>query len=288
MGRQHRGERPLHLDAAVDRLGREGARERDRPDEAGRRQPAQVLGAVALTRVDRPLQDRSRERMGEERARHAGAAELLGHHHELRESGTLARVLLGDMQPQPTLRREGLPERRERLGLLVERRPQHRRRAMPVHPTPDRSVQLLVLVTDPDRHGMIVRTDLTDRQIEASTVVSERSTPMVDLVVTGGTVVDGTGAPPRIADVAVTDGIVTEIADAGSMAGTGAPPHDRRRRPARHPRVRRHPHALRRSDHLGPAAHTDLLARRDHRGVRQLRRRLRAGRGPTSTTGSSA
>jgi predicted TIM-barrel fold metal-dependent hydrolase len=37
---------------------------------------------------------------------------------------------------------------------------------------------------------------------------------MVDLVVTGGTVVDGTGAEPRVADIAVTDGIVTEVADA--------------------------------------------------------------------------
>jgi N-acyl-D-amino-acid deacylase len=34
---------------------------------------------------------------------------------------------------------------------------------------------------------------------------------MSDLVVRGGTVVDGTGAPPRTADVAITDGVVTEI-----------------------------------------------------------------------------
>ena len=32
-----------------------------------------------------------------------------------------------------------------------------------------------------------------------------------DLVIRGGTVVDGTGAPARTADVAVTDGIVTEL-----------------------------------------------------------------------------
>ncbi|HEX2737907.1 MAG TPA: amidohydrolase family protein, partial [Acidimicrobiia bacterium] len=34
-----------------------------------------------------------------------------------------------------------------------------------------------------------------------------------DLVITGGTVVDGSGAPGRRADVAVTDGLVTEIGD---------------------------------------------------------------------------
>jgi N-acyl-D-amino-acid deacylase len=32
-----------------------------------------------------------------------------------------------------------------------------------------------------------------------------------DLVITGGTVVDGTGAEPRTADVAITDGVVTEV-----------------------------------------------------------------------------
>ena len=39
-----------------------------------------------------------------------------------------------------------------------------------------------------------------------------------DLVIRGGTVVDGTGAPGRTADVAISDGVVTEV---GAVDGTG-------------------------------------------------------------------
>ncbi len=42
---------------------------------------------------------------------------------------------------------------------------------------------------------------------------------MHDLVITGGTVVDGTGAPARTADVAITDGIITEV---GRVEGSAA------------------------------------------------------------------
>ncbi|MCB1026266.1 MAG: D-aminoacylase, partial [Microthrixaceae bacterium] len=34
---------------------------------------------------------------------------------------------------------------------------------------------------------------------------------MADLIIRGASLVDGTGAEPRIADVAVTDGRITEI-----------------------------------------------------------------------------
>ena len=36
---------------------------------------------------------------------------------------------------------------------------------------------------------------------------------MHDLVIRGGTVVDGTGGPPRTADVAVDDGIISAVGD---------------------------------------------------------------------------
>ena len=94
-----------------------------------------------------------------------------------------------------------------------------------------------------------------------------------DLVIRGGTVVDGTGAPRRTADVAITDGIVTEV---GAVDGRGHP-GDRRRRRARHAGLRRHPHPLRRPGHLGRAAPALVVARRHHRGHGQLRRRLRPG-----------
>ena len=40
-----------------------------------------------------------------------------------------------------------------------------------------------------------------------------------DLVITGGTVIDGTGAPARTADVAVSDGVITEV---GAVTGAAA------------------------------------------------------------------
>ena len=43
---------------------------------------------------------------------------------------------------------------------------------------------------------------------------------MTDLVITGGLLVDGTGSAPRRADVAVADGVITEVAEPGRLAGT--------------------------------------------------------------------
>ena len=35
---------------------------------------------------------------------------------------------------------------------------------------------------------------------------------MYDLIITGGKVVDGTGSPPRAADLAISNGLISEIA----------------------------------------------------------------------------
>ena len=45
---------------------------------------------------------------------------------------------------------------------------------------------------------------------------------MHELVIRGGTLVDGTGAPPRAADVAVDDGTITEVAAPGALDDAGA------------------------------------------------------------------
>ena len=100
---------------------------------------------------------------------------------------------------------------------------------------------------------------------------------MHDLVIRDATLVDGTGADARPADIAVDDGDDHRGRRPGAPRRRRRAPHRRRRRPARHPRLRRPPHPLRRPGHVGPAAHAVVLARRHHRGHGQLRRRLRAG-----------
>ena len=65
--------------------------------------------------------------------------------------------------------------------------------------------------------------------------------PTYDLLIQRGTVFDGTGAPPRVADVAVRDGKIVEIStqplQANNAASRSAPdsvPHPCARRSLRH------------------------------------------------------
>ena len=98
-----------------------------------------------------------------------------------------------------------------------------------------------------------------------------------EIVIRGGTVVDGTGraaGPCRRRDLRRRDQRDHHARRRRRPAGGQA--RDRRRGTPRHSGLRRHPHPSRRPDRVGSDRHVELLARRDQRRDGQLRGHVRA------------
>ena len=66
---------------------------------------------------------------------------------------------------------------------------------------------------------------------------SQATAQQYDIILRGGTVYDGSGGPPVVADVAVRGDAIAAVGDLGGANGT---PRDRRPRPGRRPRVHQH------------------------------------------------
>ena len=100
-----------------------------------------------------------------------------------------------------------------------------------------------------------------------------------DVVIKGGTVIDGLRTPRYKADVGIAGGRVVADRPGGRV---GWPRGRRRLAQGRGARLRRPAHALRQPGVLGPVVHHVGLARRDQRRDRQLRVRFRplSARGP--------
>ena len=137
----------------------------------------------------------------------------------------------------------------------------------------DRSAQVtgIVLPVDGGTTAGPPDGEARGRRCSPDTTDEGRRPMPADIVIRGGTVFDGSGAPGRVADVAIADGVIREI-------GTEPARRARARRVGLRGRARlhRHPHPLRRAGVLGSGAAAVVVPRRHHRGRRQLRLRDRA------------
>jgi N-acyl-D-amino-acid deacylase len=103
---------------------------------------------------------------------------------------------------------------------------------------------------------------------------------MLDTVIRGATVVDGSGNAPFTGDVGIQGG---RIAAVGGKLGAARREIDARGA-AGHARLGRRAHPLRRPGHLGPLSFPFHPAWRDHGRHGQLRRGLRARASPSGAT----
>jgi hypothetical protein len=154
VARRDRAQGPGHAPVVAGGLDVERAGERDRAHDLAPDERRQEIGRGFLAGR---LEHGRRQRRGQERARRARPAELLEHDGELRDAVPLPAERLVDVDPEPALRRQLVPERRAHLVLGLETGPRDRRRAVAVRPASHRPMQRLVLLRDPDRHGLLLR-----------------------------------------------------------------------------------------------------------------------------------
>src|SRR5205085_12133101 len=106
--------------------------------------------------------------------------------------------------------------------VLHHRRPEHpRRRARALRPRPRHGrgrlpPRRLDVARHPAGHALVAGPPPRRRRCQAHPRERRAPVPMADLLIRGGLVVDGTGAPGRVADVAVTDGKVSSISTGDS------------------------------------------------------------------------
>ena len=154
---QHRPQRAAHAQAVGRRLGDETVRllaEGDGGDGLARRDAREQRLRHGL--VAAALERGRREHGRQEGPGCQDAGELFDDDDQLGHAVTRSPVRLGNVQPEPTLRRELGPERRQRLAGRVEERARHRGRAVTLDPARDRTAQRVVFLGDPDRHSSLL------------------------------------------------------------------------------------------------------------------------------------
>ena len=100
-----------------------------------------------------------------------------------------------------------------------------------------------------------------------------------EIVIRGGTVFDGTGAPGRVADVAIADGVILEIGP-----DLARRPRARRLGLRGRARLHRHPHPLRRAGVLGSGAAAVVVPRGHDRRSRATAASPSRRPAPSTTT----
>ena len=109
----------------------------------------------ALIVVSHAVHHRRRQDRRQDRPRGDGTPELLQDDGQLGQPEAGTPVLLGDVQSQPPQPGQLVPERRQRIGRLVQRRPRRLQQPAGLDPLPGRLVEGEVVLGDPQAHRSV-------------------------------------------------------------------------------------------------------------------------------------